>query len=409
MSLLSLDQAREHLAALPLPGLASKSVPLHQAVGRILAQDLYAQHDLPPFDASAMDGYAVHLPAEPGAQWQVIGRSQAGETPEQRLGTGQAWRIFTGAPVPAGSGAVLPQEHVLADEAAPERIRSIHSPRLGQHIRRRGSEQSAGSLMLAAGTRLQAQHIGMLAAQGYAQIPIYKRPIVGVLSSGNELAEPGQPLQPGQIYDANRPQLLAMVHACGCTAVDLGVVSDDLVDTVNALQQAAARCDILISSGGASVGDADFLRLAISKTGRLDFWKLAIKPGKPLALGRVYDKPLLALPGNPVAAFVTFFLLIAPLLRRATGLQAADCANPERLLPLAQAVKGGEPRRQFLRAQIQTETPSPDDAGQPRQSVLPLAQQGSAALASLACADVLLEIPEGASPAVGDVLRCYTL
>jgi molybdopterin molybdotransferase len=403
MSLLSLEQALAYVNALPLPQLANKTVPLHQAVGRVLAQDLYAYHDLPPFDASAMDGYALRLPVPENGLWQVVGRSQAGEVCSATLAAGQAWRIFTGAPVPAGSGAVLAQEHALVDAAAPEHIRSIHTPKPGQHIRLRGSEQAAGELLLPAGTQLEAKHIGMLAAQGHAELPIYKRPTVGVLSSGDELAEPGAALQAGQIYDANRPQLLALVHACGCTALDLGMVADDLSATQAALQQAAGRCDFILSSGGASVGDADYLRQAISASGQLDFWKLAIKPGKPLALGQVHGKPIAALPGNPVAAFVTFHLLLAPLLRRATGLAAAACANPVRLLPLAQAVRGGEARRQFLRAQIHA------TAEESEASVSPLAQQGSAALASLAAAQALLEIPEGASPAVGELLRCYLL
>ena len=402
-SLLSLEQAQAQIDALPLPQLATKTLALHQAVGRVLAQDLYAYHDLPPFDASAMDGYALHLPVPEDGLWQVQGRSQAGEVCTATLTAGQAWRIFTGAPLPAGCDAVLAQEHALVDAAAPDHIRSIHSPKLGQHIRRRGSEQAAGDLLLPAGTRLEAKHIGMLAAQGYAELSIYKRPIVGVLSSGDELAEPGAALQAGQIYDANRPQLLALVHACGCTAVDLGRVADDLPATQAALQQAAARCDLILSSGGASVGDADYLRQTISACGQIDFWKLAIKPGKPLALGQVHGKPIAALPGNPVAAFVTFYILLAPLLRRATGQAAAACANPVRLLPLAQAVRGGEARRQFLRAQI---LPTDSDLG---TCISPLAQQGSAALASLSQAQALLEIPEGASPAVGELLRCYPL
>ncbi|SMC28436.1 molybdopterin molybdotransferase [Andreprevotia lacus DSM 23236] len=395
--MLELQAMRDKLARIALPAPASECVALSAAVGRICAQTLRATVDLPGFDNSAMDGYAVAVDAaRPLGQYEIIGYAAAGSSATGALRAGQALRVLTGAPLPFGCQSVVPQEQVRVDGKL---LQLAEAPVYGAHMRVRGSELAAGTRLLEQGTTLRPLHIGLLAAQGIAELDVHLRPRVGVLSTGSELVPAGQPLTAGRIHDANRPQLLALLTACGADAIDLGQVPDDPEATRERLADAAACCDIVISSGGASVGDADHVRHAASMLGGIDHWKVAIKPGKPFAFGHLCGKPFLALPGNPVAAAVTFLLLARPLVRRAAG--GTPSADTMQLLPLTEAVHNRDMRPHFMRARRVY------DNGM--LLVQPFAQQGSAALATLAEADVLIEVPPQTTLSAGSPAPCHLL
>ena len=393
---------------LPPPTLTSQRLPLQQALGRVCAQAVHAQHALPPFDNSAMDGYALGHPlAQSSLQFslqpQVWAAGHAADAAAATpLQAGQAMRIFTGAPLPAGCWAVVPQEDVSVHSAGDgQRLLCNKAPKAGQHRRLAGSELAAGQLLLAQGEKVHALHIGLLATQGLVDLAVYQRLRVGVLSTGSELQQAGLPLASGQIYDANRPQLLALLAACGFEAIDLGAVPDDAAATRALLAQGAEQCDCIISSGGASVGDADHMRAVVQELGEILHWKVAIKPGKPFAFGRVGSCPFFALPGNPAAAVVTFLLLVLPWLRWAAG---GVCARPlPSYLPLAQAAGNSDMQRSlFVRAVYV------NAADKPRQ-VQALAEQASAALISMAQAQVLLELAPQSAYQAGDLLPSYDL
>lgn len=402
----SLDDILRDLHQLELtPPATTQHCPLHLAVGHVLACDILAAYDLPHDDVSAMDGYALGSSAtQNNTSYQVVGYCAAGDDSNVRLSAEQACRVLTGAMVPAGTFAVIPQEKVvLSDHHGVTTLQTTHSVKPEQHIRRTGTEQKAGTLLAGRGQRLQTHHIGQLAAQGLSSVQVYTPLTIGVMSTGNELIQPGTARLPGQIFDANRPQLLAMVQHWGGKALDLGLVPDDLDTTTDYLEEASHRCDLIISSGGASVGDADYLRLAVNRLGHIDHWQVAMKPGKPIAVGQVLGKPIVCLPGNPVAAYVTFYLLASLIIRRASG-ELIDPQWPSTIAyqyPLTQAITPGEQRRQLLRGRRVFHQ------GQWCVALHP--DQGSANLQGLAQSDVLVDIPEGHGYAAFDAVRCYPL
>ncbi|WP_026263177.1 molybdopterin molybdotransferase MoeA [Chitiniphilus shinanonensis] len=380
---------------LPLPRL--ETVPLHRLAGRVSAQTVRAGHDLPAFDASAMDGYAIAAhPERPLGPFALVGHVAAGDADPGMLAPGQAMRVLTGAPLPRGCQGVVAQEQARCDA---DGVHLAAPLCYGAHMRLRGSELARDAVLVERGERLKTLHIGLLAAQGLAALPVFARPRIGVLSTGNELRAPGQPLAPGQIYDANRPQLLALLDSVGAEAVDLGSVADDPAATRARLREATELCDLIVSSGGASLGDADHVRDAVAALGAIAHWQVAIKPGKPFAFGHVLGKPFVALPGNPVAAAITFLLLARPLVRRAGG----EHAPPQETVayPLLDAADNPGPRRHFLRGRF-VELDG-------IRHVQPFEQQGSAALATLAQAEVLLELPAQARLAAGNRVRCYPM
>ncbi|TJZ66382.1 molybdopterin molybdotransferase MoeA [Chitiniphilus eburneus] len=393
----SLETMLDLLRQQPLPPPRLEMAPLHRLPGRVSAQTVRAGHDLPAFDASAMDGYAIAAtPERPLGPYTLMGCVAAGAPDGGVLEPGQAMRVLTGAPLPRGCHGVVAQEHARLEAdgvvlAAPLCY--------GAHMRLRGSELMRGERLVAEGERLKALHIGLLAAQGLSALQVYARPRVGVLSTGDELRAPGETLAPGQIYDANRPQLLALLDSVGAEAVDLGSVADDPAATRARLREATEVCDLILSSGGASVGDADHIRDAVDALGSISHWQVAIKPGKPFAFGHVLGRPFVALPGNPVAAAITFLLLARPLVRRAGG----EAVAPQEAVayPLLDAADNPGPRRHFLRGRFV-------DLDGVRH-VEPFEQQGSAALATLASAEVLLELPAQARLAAGNRVRCHPL
>lgn len=383
----------------PLPG--EESVALQELHQRVLTRDVSVQYDVPAFDNSAMDGYAIN--GNSLQTWQLVQRIAAGDEPGQALQPGQAARIFTGAPVPPGTTAVLMQEHVqLSGDGAFIHHDPAQGPITdGLNIRRKAEELQQGTTLLARHQRLTPEAIGLLSAQGYTHAPCVPRVRVTVFSSGNELVQPGTSLQPGQIYDSNREMLLAMLRAEGFEVVNGGILPDQLEATRQALRKAAAESHAVVCSGGVSVGEEDHLKNALQQEGELIQWRLLIKPGKPFTWGRIGDCRVFMLPGNPVSSLVTFRQLALPALQRMAGLNAEQ-ARPWQL-PARAAFSRKKPdsRREFLRVKLQ--------AGPRGLYVSPMQQQGSHMLSGAAFADALAEIPPGVSVQEGMELVVYPL
>ncbi|MEX5630517.1 MULTISPECIES: molybdopterin molybdotransferase MoeA [Pseudomonas] len=377
--LMPVDEAIAALLAQAPPPPSTQVIGLEQALGRVVAEELFSPLDLPGFDNSAMDGYALRaedVPAE-GGYLMLAGRIAAGQHSKVRVQAGQAVRIFTGAPLPPGADTVVPQERCRLYG------QRIWCPpvRLGEHVRKQGEELQRGQTLIAVGKRLRAQDIGLLASAGIPRLKVYRPLRVCLLSSGNELRDPGEALVPGQIYNSNRYALAALLRGWGVDVHDYGVMADELAASRDALALASSECDLLLTSAGVSVGEEDHLKQAIEALGRVDFWRLAIQPGKPLAFGDVAGKPWLGLPGNPSAALITALVVVRPFLLRAQGV--------ERVLPVPIQVPAAfewltpNKRRQYLRARL-----SPGEDGQLRAVLHP--QQSSAMLTAACWADGLV-------------------
>ncbi len=319
--MLSYEQALEKLLAAAQPVAETRTLPLTAAAGRILALAQQSHVAVPPLDNSAMDGYAVRAAdiAAAGVCLPVSQRIPAG-TLGAPLQPGTAARIFTGAPVPAGADAVVMQER-CADGAVGVVIN--HVPRPGDNIRRAGEDIAAGATILAPGIRLRPQDIALAAAAGLPELPVFRRVRVGAFFTGDELVQPGEPLPPGAIYNSNRYALRALLEGMGCEVRDLGTVPDNLDATRDALRRAAVDNDLIVTSGGVSVGEEDHVKPAVEAEGRIDLWKIAMKPGKPLAFGEVRKAGgkawFIGLPGNPVSAFVTVLIVVRPFILRLQG------------------------------------------------------------------------------------------
>ena len=370
-----------------------EEVDLRDALGRVLAETLKAPFDVPAWDNSAMDGYALRiadLPAEGGAL-PLAGRIAAGEAALQPLPAGHAVRIFTGAPLPPGADTVVAQE---ACRIEGERV-CLPPLRRGENVRRRGEELLAGEPVLERGKRLRAQELGLLASFGLARVKVYRRLRVAVLSSGDELREPGETLQPGQLYNANRYSLLGVLRGLGCEVNDLPVISDDLAQTRDTLAQAAAEHDVLVSSGGVSVGEEDHLKQAVTDLGELHLWRLAIQPGKPLAFGHVQNTPWIGLPGNPAAALITALVVARPFLLRAQG--SGEVLPQALRLPAGFAWRKANSRRQYLRARLELHEGALQVVLHPRQ--------GSAMLTSASWAEGLALVDCGRTLDIGETVE----
>jgi molybdopterin molybdotransferase len=400
--LLSLDEAVSRLLASvsPLPASEAIMLPLGDAFQRVLAADVVSLIDVPPADNSAMDGYALRC-ADLSAASGVLPVSQrvaAGASPSA-LVAGTAARIFTGALVPEGADAVVMQENCTAlNDAVPPAVQIDKLPTPGLAIRRRGEDVQQGSTVLARGTRLTPQALGLAASVGASQVSVMRRPRVALFSTGDELAMPGEPLKPGAIYNSNRFTLRALIQAFGAECTDLGIVPDRLDATRDMLRHAAQGHDLIVTSGGVSVGEEDHLRPAVLAEGSLDLWQMAVKPGKPLAFGSVrrganaHDRAwFVGLPGNPVSSFVTFLLAVRPLLLQ---LQGAPGAMPQASLLRADFDWPADRRREFLRVRRNGE------GGLDR-----FANQGSGVLTSAVWGDGLLDNPPNTPIARGDLVR----
>ncbi|MBY6187516.1 molybdopterin molybdotransferase MoeA [Marinobacter hydrocarbonoclasticus] len=314
----ALLRMREQVA--PLDG--EEWVSLEQSPGRVLSRDIAAAIDLPPFDNSAMDGYAVRAAeVAEGVTLTVAGKAFAGAPYAGECGPGQCVRIMTGAALPEGLDSIVMQEVVQVEG---DQVRFTESVREGHFVRGRGSELTAGTVVLKAGTRISAGEVGVLATVGVADVPVRPKLTVALFSTGDELKAPGTELAPGDIYDSNRHALRTMLQAMGCEVRDLGVIPDDLELVREAFRRADAEADVVITSGGVSVGEADFIKVVLDEMGKISFWKLAIKPGKPFAFGRLPNAWFCGLPGNPVSSMVTCYELVQPLLNHLAGEPAKD-------------------------------------------------------------------------------------
>jgi molybdopterin molybdotransferase len=379
-----LDDALRAILADTRPVTAVETVPLAAAAGRVLASDLVAPISLPPFPASAMDGYALRsadVSGRPPYRLAVQGVSYAGRPALAPVPPGACLRIFTGAAVPQDLDAVVIQEDCTRDGDSV----LINVPvSAGDHVRPIGHDVAAGAQLLKAGHRLGAFDIGWLAACGTTSVTVCDRPIIGLFSNGDELAEPGQTLGPGQIFDANRLAIAALLRHLPVQIVDFGIVPDNQDDLQRLLQAADARCHMLITSGGVSVGDADWVKDAVSEIGALQLWKLNLKPGKPLAYGRLRRAAFFGLPGNPVSALVTTLMVVVPALQRLCGSEPTE--------PLAvPAVLRGTLYHQSGREEYQRGTLRATEHG---LEVSVTGDQSSNRLSSFALANCLIRIPK---------------
>ncbi len=389
-AMLSFDDAREQLLGFARAVREVEQIDTMMAAGRVLAVTQHSPLAQPPMDNSAMDGYAVRVADVPaaGTRLSVSQRIPAGSV-GSALEPGTAARIFTGAPLPAGADAVVMQELCEHDGDA---VIINHRPQAGEAVRRAGEDIALGAEILAQGLRLRPQELALAASVGLAQLPVFRRLRVAVFSTGSELVMPGEPLPPGGIYNSNRFMLRALLAELGCEVADFGIVPDNLAQTRAVLREAAQGHDLILTSGGVSVGEEDHVKPAVEAEGSLDLWKIAMKPGKPLAYGRVHGAAFIGLPGNPVSSFVTFLLMVRPFILASQGVSE--------VAPQAMTLRADfdwprpDRRREFLRARMNAQG-----------GVELFPNQGAAALGSTTWANGLVDIPAGTAVARGEAVR----
>ena len=388
--LLRLDDMERLIGERISPVVEIERVPLHGARGRVLSNDVKAPVNLPPFDNSAVDGYAVrHADLRPDGDTTLVvaGRLMAGTRGNLSLKPGEAIRIFTGAAMPAGADTVFMQEDVTAGDG---RVTVPKGLKLGANRRLAGEDVPAGAVVLPAATVLEAQHVALAAALGLTELTVRRRLKVAIFSTGDEVVEPGSARGAAAIFDSNRILLMELLERLGVVVTDLGILADDPDGLSAKLRQAASGHDLIITTGGVSTGEADYVRKAVETIGNLVFWRVAIKPGRPVALGVIpsgagQGAAFVGLPGNPVAVFVTFVRVVRPLLRRLSG------ARPDKLLPLpvraAFAYKKKKDRREYVRVALKRAADGEIEA-------IKHPQDGAGILTSLTETDGLLEFPE---------------
>ena len=399
--MLTAQQALDHLLSHAKAVEQSEDVPMQAALGRVLAKSVNSLVDVPPLDNTSMDGYAVRCAdtTTPGQTLRIAQRIPAGSVGTQ-LEPGTAARIFTGAPVPTGADAVVMQEDCEIPEGTSDQVQVNIAPTQGQWIRRRGEDLTAGKTALVAGTFLRPQELGVAASAGLTHLNVKRRVKVAAFFTGDELALPGEPLKPGGIYNSNRDTLLACIKSLGCDATDFGIVPDSLEATKETLRKASKDHDLIITSGGVSVGEEDHIKPAVTAEGRLDLWQIAIKPGKPLAFGAVRKSGepkdgeawFIGLPGNPVSSFVTFLLFVRPFILK---LQGREAKLPQSYLMRADFdwLKADR-RNEFLRVKIN---------GQGGLDLYP--NQSSGVLTSASWGDGLVDCPPNQPIKAGELVK----
>ena len=399
--MLTAQQALDHLLSHAAPVMEGEKVVIQAALGRVLAEDVKSLVDVPPLDNTSMDGYAVRCAdtASPGQVLKIAQRIPAGSVGVQ-LESGTAARIFTGAPVPPGADAVVMQEDCVITDSSAEQVQVNIAPTPGQWIRRRGEDLTAGKTCLTAGVFLRPQELGVAASAGLTHLNVKRRVKVAAFFTGDELALPGEPLKPGGIYNSNRDTLLACLKSLGCDATDLGIIPDRLEATRQALRNASQDHDLIITSGGVSVGEEDHIKPAVTAEGRLDLWQIAIKPGKPLAFGAVRKSNqsadgeawFIGLPGNPVSSFVTFLLFVRPFILK---LQGREAKTPQSYFMRADFdwLKADR-RNEFLRVKVNAHG---------GLDLFP--NQSSGVLTSASWGDGLVDCPPGQPFKKGDLVK----
>ena len=393
-SMLNVEQAIAELLRDAKAVGKTERINLMTATGRILAQDLESLIDVPGFDNSAMDGYALNTNDSERARTEGLEITQ--RIPAGSIGTalqpGTCARIFTGAPIPEDANAVAIQEICRVDN---NRIFFDRELCNAENIRPRGNDIKTGSTILHDGTLLQAAHLGLAASVGIAEIDVYRKLRVAIFSTGDELVEPGKPLARGQIYNSNRYQLQALLESQGCEVIDLGTAADTFETTRDTLLQGAKQADLVMTTGGVSVGEEDHVKAALESVGELTMWRIKMKPGKPLVFGRIAEIPFIGLPGNPVSVFVTFLLFARPYLQTLQGKKLTE--------PQSYEVRAGfdyraKQRREYVRVRLNNDAPD----GLTAET---FSRQGSDVMSSIAWSDGLVEIAEGATIQVGDMVR----
>jgi len=383
---MSVPKAREFIRAFLKPVTGVERVALRTALGRVLAEGLVSPMRVPAHDNSAMDGYAVRsadLSAEGEVSLKMIGTSFAGALFDGRVGPGECVRIMTGAKIPEGADSVVIQEHV---QATGETVRIGAGHRKGQNLRRAGEDVEIGQTVLRPGTWIRPADLGLAASLGIAELPVYRRLRVAFFSTGDELRSIGTPLTEGQIYDSNRYTIFGMLTRLGCEIIDMGVVRDDPDLLEVAFREAAAMADAIITSGGVSVGEADFTKDLLERVGEVLFWKIAMKPGRPLAYGRIGNAQFFGLPGNPVSVMVTFYEFVRDALLVLMG-RAEVAPLPTLRVPCVSALKKAPGRTEFQRGTV-----FQDEGGDWKVRVT--GDQGSGILRSMSEANCFIVLPE---------------
>lgn len=399
--MLELEDAIGRILA-EIPAADAELIPLSAAYGRVILETPVAPIDLPPFDNSAMDGYAVRAQDTAGnsrnnpVRLRLAGKIAAGERAVANLEPGCAARIFTGSPMPAGADCVVMQEDAITSPDDPAFVSVFEPAGPWENVRLRGEDLRAGSKAVGGGQSLGAGSLSLLAALGVTEVRVGRKPIVGILATGSELREPGQELRHGQIYESNRIGLSALTKAAGGETIILPIVADSLDTTARAVSEGLSRCNILITVGGASVGEFDLIKPAVEQIGgRLNFWKVAIKPGRPFVFGQAGGKLIFGLPGNPVSALVTFLLLVRPALRRWQGAQETALRAVQGRL--AEPLNNHDSRRNFIRVKINSD-------GQVRIA----GPQASHMLSSFAGANGLLDMSPRSTLSQGELVTVRT-
>jgi molybdopterin molybdotransferase len=394
--MLTVEEAVEAILA-RVSVLGSERVEVLGALGRVLAEPIVSRREIPPWPNSSMDGYAVRAEdTARGAALAVVGRVEAGGLPARAVGRGEAMRIFTGAPLPEGADTVVPQEDVDASDG---RIALRGAVEQAAYVRRRGEDVRVGDRVLDPGTVLTAAEIGLLATLGHGQVPVYRRPRVAILSTGNELADLGTEPGPGQIPNTNTYTLMAQVLEAGSEPLNLGVAGDRL-EAIEARLRTARDADVLVSSAGVSVGELDLVREALTRAGaELHLWQVSMRPGKPITFGSFGARPVFGLPGNPVSAMVTFELFVRPALLKMSGRRRL--VRPRLRVRALEAVANPGSRRGYLRVRLEA---NGDGLGARLTG-----EQGSAILRSMVAADGLAVIPPDTTVAAGSSLEVIQL
>jgi len=400
-SMMSADSALEFLIVSALAPVKTEVVGLDDALGRILANDIHSSINVPGFDNSAMDGYTIALSDEQlnkeNLSFAIVDRITAGSTGNE-LSEGCAARIFTGAPIPKGGNTVIMQEECQLSEDGTQ-ITINRTISLNENIRPTGNDIVEGGVILQRGRQLQPQDISLAASVGVGEICVFSQIKVGVFFTGDELVEPGNPLDTGKIYNSNRYALVALLKQVGCEVLNLGNIKDKFESTCNALSELSGKCDLIMTTGGVSVGEEDHVKSAVESLGELNLWKIRMKPGKPLAFGKVGETAFIGLPGNPVSSFVTFAIFALPFIKK---MQGNSKYQSNAIKVYANFVcKRAKPRREYARVRLDY------SSGTAKANLFP--KQGSDVMSSIVWADGIIEIPEDTIFEAGELLNYYPL
>lgn len=400
-SLMSADDALSFLIDSASVTAMTEAVSLDDSLGRILASDIHSTINVPGFDNSAMDGYTIALNdtqvAQENLSFNVVDRIAAGSTGND-LKIGNAARIFTGAPIPNGANTVVMQEECTLSEDK-SKITVKRAINLNENIRPTGNDILKDNVILSSGRQIKPQDISLAASVGVGELVVFKKIKVGVFFTGDELVEPGNPLTPGKIYNSNRYALVALLKQVGCDVINLGNIEDKLDATCEALEALESQCDLIMTTGGVSVGEEDHVKPAVEKLGELNLWKIRMKPGKPLAYGKVKQTPFIGLPGNPVSSFVTFCIFSLPFIKKMQG----NSNYESKILKVKTNFdcKRAKPRREYARVRIDHSTETP------LANLFP--KQGSDVMSSVVWADGIIEIPENTTFETGTILNYYSM